>query len=553
MNSKRRGWNRLGVKLAAPIALVALATIGVFAIISIRAQKEHVIGEAVRAAALLSETVKSSIYHHMLADQRADAYQIMDSIGGQDGIEGVRMFDKDGRITFSTLHEEIGRAADRSSPACTACHAHGHHPIAGPTTSRIYDDADGHRVLGVVTPVYNESSCYNAACHAHAASQRVLGIVDVSLSLKQIDASANALTRSTMLLSAAAVLLLAGLVLFFVQRSVLRPVGDLVRGTRWIAERDLEHEIPIRSPDELGQLAASFNEMTSSLRQTRGELRALMQSLEKQVEDRTAALQKAQDQLVQSEKMSSLGKLSASIAHEINNPLMGILTMAKLLVRTLEESPHQGTARGAAFGRLTRLEPALDDTARATSLKQLKMVQRETERCTAIVRNLLDFARQRPLTLKAIDLNLAIEEALSVAGNQMAIQQIAIEKRLGPLPTVQADLGQLRQAFLNVVLNACEAMPQGGSLKVSSRFDVAGRCAVAEVADTGGGISPEHRQRIFDPFFTTKEKGTGLGLSVVYGIVQRHGGSIDVRSEMGQGTTIAIAVPVATPSDEKAA
>jgi two-component system NtrC family sensor kinase len=223
--------------------------------------------------------------------------------------------------------------------------------------------------------------------------------------------------------------------------------------------------------------------------------------------------------------MSSLGKLSASIAHEINNPLMGILTVSKLVLRQME---------GGQF----------DDGGRAQATKNLKMVQRETERCSAIVRNLLDFARQRPLTLKLIDVNLALEESLSVAANQMSIQQVKLEKQFSQGAVVQADLGQLRQAFLNVVMNAIEAMPKGGALKIYSRV-LEDHTVQVEVADSGGGIPQEILGKIFDPFFTTKEKGTGLGLSVTYGIIQRHGGKLEVKSEVGVGTRVVISLPQA--------
>jgi two-component system NtrC family sensor kinase len=274
-------------------------------------------------------------------------------------------------------------------------------------------------------------------------------------------------------------------------------------------------------------LASSFNHMTRSLRRAESEIRTLLEGLERQVEERTAALRSTQNQLIQSEKMASLGKLAASIAHEVNNPLAGILTTAKLLLRTLQEGP-------------------LDERGQAGFARNLKLVERETHRCTAIVRNLLDFARQREPALKPVDVNACAEEALSLLRNQMAIQGVALESRLGDLPPVQADFGQLRQALVNVLLNACEAMPGGGTLAVSSRPGADGASVEIEVRDTGSGIAPEHVSQIFDPFFTTKEKGTGLGLSVVYGVVERHGGRLDIESAVGRGTAMRIRLPAAS-------
>ncbi|MGC4117682.1 MAG: ATP-binding protein [Myxococcales bacterium] len=519
---------RLGSKLAGLIALLTLVVVGFFALMAIRVQKQFAVAELERSSAQLIETMKSSIYHHMLADERQTAYLTMETIGRQKGIDSVRMYNATGRITFSKHVSEAGVVVDRKANACAGCHAaSGPGPLASMISDqRIETAPDGHRVLAVATPVLNEKSCWTAACHAHPEATKVLGVLDMGISLEEADQGILALERQTLAIAAGSIILLVLAVLMFVRASVLGPLRDIVQGTRRVAEGNLAMDIPVRAGDELGLLAQSFNGMTASLRKTGDELKVLMESLEKQVQERTAALRQAQDQLVQSEKMSSLGKLSASIAHEINNPLMGILTIAKLLVRMAEGEPPS--------------------KPRDSSLKQLRMVQRETERCSAIVRNLLDFARQRPLALKDVDVNAAIDEALSVAANQAAIQGVRIDKQLGTVPTVQADMGQLRQAFLNIVLNAIDAMPKGGTLAVISRLN--GEMVEVEVSDTGSGISPEHLKKIFDPFFTTKEKGTGLGLSVVFGIVQRHGGKVDVKSTVGQGTSITLALPRQAPA-----
>jgi two-component system NtrC family sensor kinase len=223
--------------------------------------------------------------------------------------------------------------------------------------------------------------------------------------------------------------------------------------------------------------------------------------------------------------MASLGKLAAVVAHEINNPLAGILTYAKLLVRMHEEGE-------------------MSEKARESSVRNLRLVQRETERCSAIVRNLLDFARQRPPSLKEIDVSTVVEEALTLLSHRLMMQGVTVEKHLPPMPLVMADFGQMRQAMVNIALNACEAMVKGGALTVTA----AARDRFVEIVfrDTGPGIPPEHLSRIVDPFFTTKEKGTGLGLSVVYGIIERHNGKLDIRSQVGEGTTVVIMLPVST-------
>jgi two-component system NtrC family sensor kinase len=372
--------------------------------------------------------------------------------------------------------------------------------------------------------MYNEASCAAAACHAHPSERKVLGVIDVGVSLARLDAETVTFRGSTLAAGALAAAILGFLVWLFTRHHLMRPVAALVQATRRVAKDQLELEVPVTWKGELGILATSFNDMTRSLRTTKRDLDTLMHDLERQVEERTSALRSAQDQLVRTEKLTSLGKLSASIAHEINNPLAGILTFAKLIVRTLE----QGTP---------------DDATRRALVKHLLLVQRETERCSAIVRNLLDFARERPLALKDVSVNHVVDEAVQLLGNQIQIQGVTLEKTLRQVPPVDADFGQIRQACVNVIMNACEAMSRGGKLVIETALVEGGKWVEMSFQDTGPGIPPDHLSRIFDPFFTTKERGTGLGLSVVYGIIERHGGKIELQTEVGKGTRIAIRLP----------
>jgi two-component system NtrC family sensor kinase len=515
--------HRLSTKLLGVVAGLTVAAVIAFFIAETRMQSA-VTDQMASGSVLFSEAIASATRRAMLDNRKGAAYDTMLIMGRQDGVEHVRFLNKEGRITFSTVTAEVGEYVDKRAEACYACHA-ADQPLSRLTTpsrARTYESG-GHRVMGLVTPIYNDRSCSTSDCHAHTPGQQVLGVLDVGLSLEGVDAQIARFRRTSLVITAVGVFLLAGFFWFFARSQVVQPVSQLLHGTRAVAGDRLEFEIPVRSKGELGLLAASFNDMTRSLRHAEGELRGLTHDLEHQVEERTADLRRAQAQLVQSEKLSSLGRLSASIAHEINNPLAGILTFAKLIVRTLEGGP-------------------IDEAARRGVVKNLLLVQRETERCSAIVRNLLDFARERPLTLRDVSLNAVIEEGLSLIAHQVQIQGVTIEKKLGDIPVVLADFGQLRQAFVNLALNGCEAMGKGGKLVITTRLD--GQDVELVAADTGPGIPKENLSRIFDPFFTTKEKGTGLGLSVVYGIVQRHGGRIEVQSEPGQGTTFVIHLPV---------
>ena len=527
--SRIRLWNRLGVKLAAAITLCSVLTLGVLLALVLRSQRRHLLEQAQRSAAVVSDTITSSIELDMLHDRREAAYQIMAVVGGQPHIEHLRLFDAAGRIRFSTIKSEVGQRPDVRAQACTPCHgaADRVRPLTTADRTRL-TTLNGRQVLGAVTPIYNQPSCANSGCHVHPASQKVLGVVELGLKLDAIDQEASALQRTTAGLGLLAALMLGFVTVTFTRRMVIRPVSHLLAGTKRVMVGDLGHTVPVTGSDELAMLESSFNRMEQSLATAHAERRLLLENLERQVEERTAALERAQAQLIQTEKLSSLGKLSASIAHEINNPLAGILTTAKLLIRTLDGEP---------------------DARSPFMLRHLKLVQRETERCTAIVRNLLGFARERPLTLADIDVNAAIEEALFLASNQIGLQNIALERRLAPLPPVRADFGQIRQALANLVLNSCDAMANGGTLSVASRFDAGTNTVEITIRDTGHGIPPEVLSKVLDPFFTTKEKGTGLGLSVVYGVVQRHGGRLSIDSTPGTGTAVTIRMPAAVQAE----
>ncbi len=522
---------RINTTFLAITLVLAIFGITMFAIAESRMSEQFFESQA-SGAALFSDTIQRATSSAMLEDNRVAAYQTMSDIGRQEGVEAVRLLAKDGRVAFSTIDSEIGKALEKHSESCRGCHLNGspaaHAPLMQRT--RVFE-RNGHRVLGLVTPIRNERRCYTAACHQHRPGEDVLGMLDVDLSLASSDARVAAFRRGSIIVTGFGVLVLAGFFLAFARKNIVRPVQALVDATRRIAYGELDTEIRVNSKGELGLLAASFNDMTVELRRTEGELRDFSLELERQVEERTADLKRAQAALVRSEKLSSLGRLSASIAHEINNPLAGILTFAKLVIRTLDAGPP-------------------DDATRVELVRNLQLVRRETERCSAIVRNLLDFARDRPLALREVSVNSAVEEALQLVGHQLAIQGLTLEKRLSPTPPVMADFGQLRQAIVNLVINALEAMGRSGTLTVVTRAGARGGVEIL-ISDTGPGVSKENLARMFEPFFTTKEKGTGLGLAVVYGVVQRHHGHVDVQSEVGRGTTFTLSFPETTPDPRK--
>ncbi len=300
---------------------------------------------------------------------------------------------------------------------------------------------------------------------------------------------------------------------------LVRPLGEMAEAASRVAQGDLNLKVAVNSGDEIGALGTAFNRMTDELRKAKDNLLQWTWTLEGRVIERNRALREIQDSMARSEKMASLGQLSAGIAHEINNPLTAILLNAHLLLE--KTSP--------------------DDPSAAA----LRLIAEETERCAEIVKGLLDYSRRTPPELTSVDLNALLERTVGLLSGQAWARKIRIEQDLDlALPPLPMDGTKIQQVFWNLILNACEAMPGGGRLTVSSRRSADGRTVEIVFADSGPGIPKEIIGRIFDPFFTTKPSGTGLGLAVAAGIVEQHGGSVSVRSEAGCGAVFTVQWPL---------
>jgi two-component system NtrC family sensor kinase len=312
---------------------------------------------------------------------------------------------------------------------------------------------------------------------------------------------------------------------------VLRPVKRLRLAMERAGDGDLTARVPVRSKDEMGRLGRSWNDMTEELQRARADLEGLNRTLEERVEEKTKQLEDTHRQMVVVEKMASLGKLAAVVAHEINNPLAGIKTYARLLRRQF--------APGAAA-------PTPEQSAETDRI--LQMVDGEAGRCGDIVRNLLAFSRQTGARLAEEDLAPVVERCRMLLKHQAEMLNVTLEARVEPgLPRIVCDGAQVEQMILALAMNALEATPPDGRVSIEAARDGDGVKLV--VIDTGWGIPKEHLDRIFEPFFTTKEgaKGVGLGLAVVYGIVNGHHGRIEVRSEPGRGTTFTVHLPARQP------
>jgi two-component system NtrC family sensor kinase len=486
-----------------------------------------------QSADRISDTIRGSIRYSMLRNQREEVFHIINTIGHENGISRIRIFNKEGQISFSTDGNEVGQFVDKKGEACYACHAQAQ-PLARldrPDRMRIYNARDGSRVLGLIRPIENEADCSNAACHAHPAGNQVLGVLDTNLSLAAMDKAVAQHERRAVMFTSASLLVVSLFTIWLIWLTVHKPVHQLTEGTRAVAQGDLDYLLPETGKDEIGSLAISFNQMTQELKKARAENLQWTQTLEDRVQQKTGELERAYRSLTQSEKMASLGKLAAVVAHEINNPLAGILTYSKLASRMVDKG--------------------LDEQARRDDAKRyMQIIEGESRRCGGIVKNLLTFARQTPINPQKNDLNAIIERCLLLVGHQMDLQGIELQKKLDPqLPPLYCDAGQVQQALLVILMNAVEAMPHGGRLGLESSYNPTRHMGCALVRDEGPGIPADVLSHIFEPFFTTKEegKGTGLGLAIALGIVQQHGGSIEVSSNAQKGTTFTVLLPEEPP------
>lgn len=351
-------------------------------------------------------------------------------------------------------------------------------------------------------------------------SGNIIGILYVGMLERPYIDTTNRVILAFSVIAILSVVLL--LVLLFISTTrIIHPIKEMVYATQRIAEGDLSHEVDVKSKDEIGILADSFNRMTADLKTANEKLIEWGRTLEKKVEERTKELREAQAHLFQTEKLASLGKLAAGVAHEINNPLGGILIYSHLLLEDLDKnSPYY---------------------------ENLEKIVKETTRCKDIVRGLLEFARPKEPEATLADVNELLNKSLSLIESQSLFQNIQVEKRYAVnLPQIVADSAQLQQVFMNIILNAADAMHGEGRLMLQTSLDEDGHNLVIDIADNGPGIREEDKEKIFDPFFTTKEvgHGTGLGLSISYSIIRKHQGTIDVQSTFGEGATFTIKLPV---------
>jgi two-component system NtrC family sensor kinase len=534
MNIKQKALRLPPKKISQKLILsftVIMTIVGIISsYIHVKTQEGQLVQTMMLGADQLSGSISSATWHAMLADQRESAYQTMETIAQKQGITRIRIFNKEGRIMFSTVKSDTG-SVDKYAEACFMCHS-AEKPLVKvdvPTRARVYKTADKHRTLSMITPIYNEPSCSQADCHAHPTSQKVLGVLDVSMTLDIVDSEMAQLQWRVIIISFSIVAIMSLFIIYFTKHFIDAPIQQLIAGTHAVSEMMLDKPIVIESSEELGELARSFDIMRVRLKSALEEINEFTEGLERKIRERADQLKVAHQKLLQSDRLASLGQLSASVAHEINNPVSGVLNLAMLMQRIMKED-------GVPKERVEEFR------------KYLSQVVTETARVGRIVQDLLAFSRRSKPFRAKIDFNSMIKSTLNLLDHKLKLSGVTIELDLQKdLPTVHCDGSQMQQVVINLIMNGAEASQgkSNGKVIVKTADNVAKDQIVFTVSDNGDGIPEDHLSKIFNPFFTTKGegKGVGLGLAVVFGIIEAHKGDIDVKSDLNVGTTFVVTLP----------
>jgi two-component system NtrC family sensor kinase len=388
---------------------------------------------------------------------------------------------------------------------------------------------NSHRHLLIRSPILNEKSCYTSACHAHRESDEVLGSLIIKMPLYDLDSTVGKSSAKFYILATISTLLLITVLIFFTRNRIKDPLNEIIKASIAVANgnKSTRLEMKPNQLDDMRMVSQAFNDMLDNLQSATEELQNWSQQLEYKVQKKSEELGAAQNELIHIERIASLGKLSSSVAHEINNPLSGILVYTKLIHKQLSN-------------------PELDAAKKDSILRHLKLIENETKRCGEIVKGLLDFSRKDQEDFESKHLHKILQETYELMTHPIKISNINFLTDF----TAKSDLvfcspNQIKQACVAIIVNASEAVLENGEIVISTvnpdedtiRFDI---------SDNGIGVPADDIPHIFEPFFSTKHdtSGIGLGLAIVHGIVKSHNGKIEVKSEIGKGTTISVTLPL---------
>lgn len=518
--------DKLSVKLIVSISVVLACILAIFTYITISKIDESLTRSKLQNAYNISDLIKKSTRYGMLLNRRDDVHQIIRTIGTEAGIKNIRIYNKQGMIIFSTDTAEIFHQVDMSAEACIVCHN-----SSIPLTSvqkqhkmRIFKDRDDKRLLGLINPIQNEPSCYSTDCHAHSPNVKILGVLDVVMSLDDLDSIKAETARNTIINGAAITLAISLVCGFFITILVNRPIKKLTKGIEEVGKGNLNYKIEMDSNDELGQMAQQFNGMSKRLEAAYNDIKNWSETLNDKVNEKTKELKYIYSQVNQIEKLASLGKLSATVAHELNNPLEGILTYSKLISKKLRENSTNG-----GTGKL---------------VEYLGLISDEASRCGKIVKDLLLFSHGEKDEFTKEDITQIADKSVTLIDHHLEMHGISLFKEYSPgLPEIFCNPQKIQQALMALFMNSIEAMPGGGNITL--KIDREDPDLVIRLSDEGTGIGEKDLPHVFEPFYSTKEaaNGTGLGLAVVYGIVANHNGKVEVEHTSETGTTFKVTLP----------
>lgn len=519
--------DRLSIKLIIAICALLIVFLSIYTTVTVSQFENYLTDKSLQNAYNISDVIKKSTRYSMLLNRREDVHQIINTIGKEADVEGIRVYNKSGFIIYSTNKEEIFKQVDMKAEACNVCHDQStpHKTLTSQNKMRIYEKEKGKRLLGLINPIYNEQDCYTAGCHAHSPGNEILGVLDVMISLEKLDENIAEVRNSTITNSVILTLIIGMASGLFITILVNRPVKKLTAGLKEIGKGNLKYKIEVESRDELGMMGKSFNEMSEKLDKAYREIKDWSENLNQKVEEKSEELKNVYSQVIQIEKLASLGKLSATVAHELNNPLEGILTYSKLVSKTLKKE--------GVNGKNEKL------------IEFLNLISEESARCGKIVKDLLLFSHRGDDELIASDLPAIINKSIMLIAHHLEIHKINLIREFEKEALVlKCNPQKIQQALVALLINSIEAMPNGGKIIISLKDEEGD--AVIRIKDEGAGINEKDLPQIFEPFFSTKDatKGTGLGLAVVYGIVKIHNGEIVVEDTSALGTTFKITLPI---------
>jgi two-component system NtrC family sensor kinase len=480
--------------------------------------------------------VEGALYQSMLQNDRMTLQNTLDVINTLSGIDEVNLYDKEDNLVYSSF---LNDTVNHSNPDCRSCHNNigtmfprqekAYKILSASSECSMNQNDFGHRHLLIKSPILNQSSCYISSCHAHRKDEVVLGSLIIKIPLKDLDATLNKSSFDFFLLALITTLILGACLIYFTYRNIKKPLNAIVKASEAVADGDRSTRLEIKATQlaDIRLVSNALNDMLDSLQAANNELQNWSQQLEYKVQKKSEELGEVQKELINIERIASLGKLSLSVAHEINNPLSGILIYTKLVYKQL-------------------INQEIDAVKKESMLRNLTLIENETKRCGDIVKGLLDFSRKDQNDFEPKNINAVLKEAFELMSHPMKIANINF---IGDF-SAHSDLiycspNQIKQACVAILVNASEAVLDNGEIIFRS-LNPDNDSIKIDIIDNGIGIATEDIPNIFQPFFSTKQNssGIGLGLAIVHGIIQSHNGKIDVKSARGKGTTISITIPL---------